>query len=96
MEQLQATNEGTCGTSDLTAGLGTPLAEETDVDRLRADVDFLWSLLDDIDTAADMAKDNDKWYRARVEAIHGKRHQRVTSDGYKLFVVPNAKLTGTL
>ncbi len=87
-------NEASSGTSALSAGLGTPLAEETDVERLRDDVDFLWSLLDDIDTASDMAKDNDKWYRARVEAVQGKRHQRVASDGYKLFVVPNVKLSG--
>jgi hypothetical protein len=88
MGQLQAPNEGTCGTSDLTVGLGKPLAEVTDADRLRADVEFLWQLLDDIDTATDMAKDNDKWYRALVEMIQGKRHQRVTSDGYSLFARP--------
>ncbi len=88
MVQLQATNEGTCGTSDLTVGLGKPLSEVTDADRLRADVEFLWQLLDDIDTAGDMAKDNDKWYRARVEMIQGKRHQRITSDGYSLFARP--------
>lgn len=93
MEKPLVTNEGTCGLSDLTVGLGTPLTEETDVERLRADVDFLWSLLDDIDTATDMAKDNDKWYRARVEMVQGMRHQRITSDGYTLFVVPNAELT---
>lgn len=68
--------------------LGRPLAEVTDVGRLRADVEFLWQLLDDIDTASDMAKDNDEWYRARVEIIQGKRHQRITSDGYSLFLRP--------
>lgn len=88
MEQLQAFDEGICGTSDLTVGLGKPLAEVMDVDRLRADVEFLWRLLDDIDTASDMAKANDKWYRARVEMIQGKRHQRITSDGYSLFARP--------
>lgn len=85
MEQEQTIAGAACGTSDLTAGLGVPLSEVTDSARLRADVEFLWQLLDDIDTTADMAKENDKWYRARVEMIQGKRHQRITSDGYKLF-----------
>jgi hypothetical protein len=62
--------------------LGMLLAEETDVERLKADVVFLWSLLDDIDTASDMAKNNDASYRARVEQLQGRRHQRVISDGY--------------
>ena len=89
MKQPQTYHSAAGGLSGLIAELGNKLAEETDTDRLRADVEFLWSLLDDIDTASDMAKCNDKWYRARVEAIQGKRHQRVTSDGYSLFVVPN-------
>ena len=79
--------------SSSNAGLGKPLSEEMDIERLRADVDFLWSLLDDIDTTSDRAKENDKWYRARVEAIQGKRFQRTRSDGYGLFMVPNDKLT---
>jgi hypothetical protein len=88
VEQLQTIAGADCGTSNLTAGLGVPLSEVTDSARLRADVEFLWNLLDDIDTTTDMAKENDKWYRARVEMIQGKRHQRVTSDGYNLFARP--------
>ena len=70
-------------------GLGTPLYEECDVKRLRDDVDFLWSLLDDIDTASDIAKEDDKLYRQIVEIIQKHRHKRVRSDGYSLFMVPN-------
>lgn len=94
MEQLQAFDEGTCGTSDLTAGLGMPLDDATDIERLRADIEFLWSIIDDIDTASDMAKGNGDFYRARVEQLQGKRHQRITSDGYKLFVVPLCRNDG--
>ena len=34
---------------------------------------FLWALLDDIDTASDIAKGNDSFYRTRVEAIQKRR-----------------------
>ena len=94
MEQPQAENEALIGGSGLNAGLGTPLSEEQEVKRLRDDVDFLWSLLDDIDTASDIAKADDKLYRAMVEAMQNRRHERVTSDGYSLFMVPNVKLRG--
>lgn len=76
-----------------TDGLGK-LQEETDVKRLRDDVEFLWGLLDDIDTASDIAKDNDKLYRNMVEVMQARRRERVISDGYSLFMVPNMKLRG--
>lgn len=45
----------------------------------------LWDILDDIDTASDMAKENDAWYRKRVEALQKKRWDTmITTDGYKL------------
>lgn len=69
-------------------GSGTSLALCVDIERLKADVEFLWGLLDDIDTASDIAKNNDRWYRNRVEAIQKKRHQRVITDGHTLFLVP--------
>ena len=44
-----------------------------------------WDILDDIDTASDMAKENDAWYRKRVEALQKKRWDTmITTDGYKL------------
>ena len=48
-------------------------------------LETLWDILDDIDTAADMAKENDAWYRKRVEALQKKRWDTmITTDGYKL------------
>lgn len=66
---------------------GTPLSEERDINRMRDDIKFLWKLLDDIDTASDIAKGNDALYRKLVEARQKKRHERITSDGYSLFMV---------
>ena len=94
MSEQEPETEAADGQSELTAGLGEPLHEAKDVKRLREDVDFLWSLLDDIDTASDIAKADDKLYRAMVEAMQSRRFERVTSDGYSLFMVPNLKVTG--
>ena len=48
-------------------------------------LETLWGILDDIDTASDMAKENDAWYRKRVEALQKKRWDTtITTDGYKL------------
>ena len=44
-------------------GLGLPLVEEKDPDKLRKMVASLWDLLDLIDTASDMAKSNNIFYR---------------------------------
>lgn len=43
---------------------------------------FLWRLLDNIDTASDMAKDNDRAYREFAEQEHRKRFQVGSTDGY--------------
>ena len=48
-------------------------------------LETLWDILDDIDTASDMAKENDAWYRKRVEALQKKRWDTmITTDGYNL------------
>ena len=48
-------------------------------------LETLWDILDDIDTASDVAKENDAWYRKRVEALQKKRWDTtITTDGYKL------------
>ena len=48
-------------------------------------LETLWDILDDIDTASDMARENDAWYRKRVEALQKKRWDTmITTDGYKL------------
>jgi hypothetical protein len=43
---------------------------------------FLWLLLDDIDTASDIAKGNDKAYRELVERIQRRRFEVGSTDGY--------------
>lgn len=43
---------------------------------------FLWSLLDDIDTASDIAKGDDKAYREMVERIQRRRFEVGSTDGY--------------
>jgi len=42
----------------------------------------LYDLLDEIDTASDLAKDNDKLYRNLVDKQHRKRFDYATTDGY--------------
>ncbi len=47
--------------------------------------EFLWGLLDDIDTAGDIFKDDNVGYRKYVEAKQKRRWESgVTSDGYTL------------
>lgn len=43
--------------------------------RVEKDREFLWGLLDDIDTASDMAKNNDSYYRRIVETLQRKRNE---------------------
>lgn len=45
----------------------------------------LFKLLDNIDTASDMAKGNDAAYRAIVEKLQRKRFEVMTTDGYKIY-----------
>lgn len=53
---------------------------------------YLYQLLDDIDTAGDIAKENDKAYREIVERIQSKKSKVVEScDGYTVvFKLPPA------
>ena len=66
--------------------LGCRISECDDVDFLRESVSYLWHLLDQIDTGNDMAKDNDKAYRAWAEKMQAKRWKLgIVTDGYDLF-----------
>ncbi len=47
-------------------------------------MEFLWKLLDDIDTMDDMAKSDDSVYRKHVGQIQSKRWEVGTSDGYNV------------
>ena len=46
--------------------------------------EFLWKLLDDIDTMDDAAKSDDAAYRRAVGLIQNRRWEVGTSDGYNL------------
>jgi len=76
--------------SDVTEDVGTPISEFTDMEYLQRVVIHLYDLLDDIDTADDMAKSNDVLYRQLV----GKLQQQKTDsgisspDGYCLKILP--------
>lgn len=43
---------------------------------------FLWGLLDDIDTASDRAKGDDRTYRKIVERLQRRRFEVGSTDGY--------------
>ena len=48
-------------------------------------IEYLWQIIDDIDTASDIAKSNDAVYRNMVEKLQKKRwNTNITTDGYKL------------
>jgi hypothetical protein len=46
----------------------------------RKTAEFLWDLLDDIDTASDIARSDDRGYRAMVEKIQRRRHEVASPD----------------
>lgn len=48
----------------------------------RSAAQFLWALLDDIDTASDIAKGDDAAYRAMVERIQRRRFEVGSTDGH--------------
>lgn len=61
----------------------TELEEERD--RLKECLEYLWGIIDDIDTYGDMAKENDKLFRSLTERRQKDRWTTgITSDGYKL------------
>jgi len=48
-------------------------------------IEYLWQIIDDIDTVSDIAKENDVVYRNMVEKLQKKRwNTGITTDGYKL------------
>jgi hypothetical protein len=47
--------------------------------------EYLFDLLDNIDTVGDMVKADDKAYREAVEAIHKMRFRVATTDGHEIF-----------
>ena len=48
-------------------------------------IEFLWTIIDDIDTYGDMAKGNDKMFRKLVEDAQKRRWETgIESDGYSL------------
>ena len=52
---------------------------------LESVIKYLWMLLDNIDTAGDMAKSDDKLYRHIVERTQKKRWETgIVTDGYIL------------
>lgn len=85
-ETPEVVKGATGNNSAFSVGLGLPLDEEKDPDKLRDMAAKLWKMLDDIDTASDIAKSNDGFYRKMVEAVQKRRHQIITSDGYGLFL----------
>lgn len=47
----------------------------------------LWDIIDNIDTASDIAKEDDKLYRAIVEKEQAKRWSfGIKTDGYRLII----------
>lgn len=62
------------------------LNECTNINLLREIVTYLYDLLDDIDTASDIAKSNDSLYRKMSEHIQQKKGYYLYSDGYNLFL----------
>lgn len=48
-------------------------------------IKYLWQIIDDIDTASDIAKGNNVAYRGMVERLQKKRwNTGITTDGYEL------------
>jgi hypothetical protein len=50
----------------------------------RAVAERLWSILDDIDTASDIAKGDDDAFRRSVEHLHRLRFEVGSTDGYRV------------
>jgi hypothetical protein len=44
--------------------------------------EFLFKLLDDIDTAGDIAKGDDRAFRKMVETVHRRRFEVAETDGH--------------
>jgi hypothetical protein len=57
--------------------------------RARGVAEALWQLLDNIDTLQDVCKSDDVAFRRLVQRHHEKRHEYLTSDGYRLYWPPD-------
>jgi hypothetical protein len=65
----------------------TPPAQPAPVQKPVAIIEQLWAIIDDIDTYGDMAKNDDKAFRAMVERRQKDRWSTgITTDGYTLNV----------
>ena len=64
-----------------------PLAEDTDVARLRANVSFLWHRLDEIVKIADRSP-GDELFKQVVLLIADDRYKRIDEENGILVVVP--------
>jgi len=63
--------------------------QEMTYEEMHAVAQYLYQLLDDIDTATDMAKADDKLYRAIVERAQAKKAAVVAEcDGYTVTLRP--------
>ena len=59
--------------------------EPTKAIQYQIGIEYLWQIIDDIDTVSDIAKENDVVYRNMVEKLQKKRwNTGITTDGYKL------------
>ncbi len=69
---------------------GIPITEFTDVEYLQRVVIHLYDLLDDVDTADDMAKSDDAFYRGIVGRIQERKCESGVNslDGYTLQIEP--------
>jgi len=76
------------GVLDLSVDLDLMVKEN---EHLKKISQFLFAILDDIDTASDMAKDNDILYRSIVETMHKQRFSVATTDGYNVYFVRKAE-----
>lgn len=70
--------------------MAVPVTEFDDVEYLRRVVVHLYELLDDIDTADDVAKSDDVAYRKIVGGLQAKKRDSGVSspDGYCLHIEP--------
>lgn len=87
--------DGLCTHCKATAreSCGLWLMQEAEMAALARDAaQFLWGLLDDIDTASDRAKSDDRAYRQIVERLQRRRFEVGKTDGYAVtFLARNTK-----
>ena len=70
---------------------GVLIAEVDDIEILRQAAIKLWEIIDDIDTTDDMARENNEWYRKRVQHSQKQRFEIFESDGHTLFLPPGGE-----